>query len=592
MLSRPVAGWLLAGFAILALIVAFCERFAPANQTTFGVALSPHGSNAVVRTVAPRTPAALVLRPGDTIELTQMPLATRLRLVTEFSPPGTVLNVPVLRDGKRSLVTVRAVPLRGNGAMIRFDGSDAVFLSTATLTLLILGFIGLRRPLIATLALVYYGVDSLTAYRLAGLLSPLPDSMYGPLAALAMGFIGFIPTLALLPFVVRFTGSPAPAPKHVVRAGDAIFLLGAAALFVQPFREPMDAASWRAVDTWVPLGIFLLVLAFAGIVYQNTAGEARRRISWVIGGIAVSAMAITAYDLVVTVFSFNLNPNVVLAVSNVSQLAQCALPLALAYAILRHRVLDIGFALNRTAVYVVMTTLVVGVVSFADWLSSRLLSQQRLALAVEALITISFGFALNWIHGRTERVIDRVVFRQRHIAEKRIEYRIDALDYAASAHVVDEALATDAAAILGLSSAAVFRRLSSTVPFRRAASVAWPDSSTMLIDPDSTLVRTLRALEKPFFLDDAAIAADGFPAGAAHPILVVPILTRHELTGFVLYGNRRDGASPDPEEVSLVSRLAAAAGTAYASVEARQWRERASALEDSLRGFSAPPLPS
>jgi hypothetical protein len=67
-------------------------------------------------------------------------------------------------------------------------------------------------------------------------------------------------------------------------------------------------------------------------------------------------------------------------------------------------------------------------------------------------------------------------------------------------------------------------------------------------------------------------------------------VTQHELTGFALYGNRADGASPDPEEVSLLARLAAAAGNAYGAVEARHWRERAAELE----AYATPqaPLPA
>ena len=56
-----------------------------------------------------------------------------------------------------------------------------------------------------------------------------------------------------------------------------------------------------------------------------------------------------------------------------------------------------------------------------------------------------------------------------------------------------------------------------------------------------------------------------------------------------LYGSHTDGASPDPEEVSLLARLTASAANAYGAVEARQWRERANALEESIRPLTTAP---
>jgi len=50
----------------------------------------------------------------------------------------------------------------------------------------------------------------------------------------------------------------------------------------------------------------------------------------------------------------------------------------------------------------------------------------------------------------------------------------------------------------------------------------------------------------------------GFPDGPARSVLAIPIVAQHELLGFAIYGARRDGASLDPEEVSLEEALRAA----------------------------------
>jgi hypothetical protein len=264
------------------------------------------------------------------------------------------------------------------------------------------------------------------------------------------------------------------------------------------------------------------------------------------------------------------------------------LPLALAYAVLRHRVIDVGFALNRTLVYAVLTTSAVVVVGFVDWLSGKLISEGRLALAAEALVTIGFGVVLNSLHARIERLIDRAIFRERYVAQSRIEHRIEALAFATSEATIDAALTDDAASVLNVRSAAVFRRDDSSRPFARRRAVNWPADASLEIGDETLLIRTLRAVERPLFLADLAIDEPALPSGPAAPALAIPIATLHEVLGVVLYGNDRDGGSPDPEIVALLAKLAAAAGSAYTMVEARRWRERVAELERTIVAGSAP----
>ncbi|MDQ6825304.1 MAG: GAF domain-containing protein, partial [Candidatus Eremiobacteraeota bacterium] len=163
--------------------------------------------------------------------------------------------------------------------------------------------------------------------------------------------------------------------------------------------------------------------------------------------------------------------------------------------------------------------------------------------------------------------------------ERRIEQRIAALPYATSETSVDLAMSTEAAKLLQLNSAAVFRRADRDEPFRRVAGEGWPGESILEIDRDSLLVRTLLAQERSFFLADLAIDHQGLPHDGSRPILAVPIASQHELLGFGLYGAERDGASPDPQKVELLDRLAQAASSAYSMVEARRWRARVGELE-------------
>ncbi len=580
-MNRPIAGWILAAIALGMLVLDYLGAFSPLGLTSFGIGIIPRGHGAAVASVKPGSVAAKQgIRPGDFVDVMAMPLDDRLRLQINVSPPGTAITVPLERSGTRRIVRLVAQ----TSAKRRTTFGTAPYLIDATITLLIVALIALRRPSVAIAALVFYGLGASLTFEVSAQFSWLPAPWFTIAAVFLISAFSTLPIMALVPFIARFPSTPVTRMGIArMRAADLLFLISAVLFTFETFYEPVIFGSWGTFDFWSDALTMLVVLLFTGFVYNDARGEARRRIAWVIAGMTLSAAGFAGYNFVDTISVLGGNTGGITSIAaGVSQLMQAALPVALGYAILRHRVLDVGFVLNRTMVYGVMTALVIIVVSLVDWLTSRVISEQRWALAVEALITIGFGFALNWIHARTERLIDRIVFRARHVAEKRIEYRIGALGFAASSTSVDDAVGVESARILDLFSAAVFGRLAASEPFARRSCTAWEDAALSAVDDDSLLVRMLRSVERPIILDDAAIVLNGAPTGSARPVIAIPIVAQHELIGFALFGNRRDGALPDPEEIALLCKLCAAAGSAYGAVEARQWRERAAILERSL----------
>jgi hypothetical protein len=585
---RPLLGLALVVLAMAVLAIAWGEVFAPAVDSGFNVRFGPAGTNAVVDEIGAGSQIAdrAALRVGDVIDTSKLTLSERYRLFLRYSPPGTTIVVTTVRAGEHRAIALAAEPFRSK----RPRPSDVPFLISATVSLVVIALIAWRRPSLATAALTYWATGAITTAAATGIFSAIPDPLYGAVAASINAIFSVTPGLALLPFIVRFPHAPrTPAERTRMRIADALFVAGALVFTFQAIFEPVPFASWFVFESWIPWALAAIILAFALAVFRDAAGEERRRIGWVIVGLAVTDMGFAIFN-VVDVGS-QLRIDSVRLVLEIAQLMQMALPLALAYAILRHRVIDIGFALNRTAVYALTTTLVLALIGVVDWLVGRLLSGERFTTLVEALLTVAIGFGLNWLHGRIERLVDRIIFRQRHIAEKRIDYRIGALEYAESTASIDAALATDAPDILGLASAAVFLRASTTLPFKRNAATGWALENAIDVDPESLLVRSLRSLERAIFLDDAAIVPVNFPVGTQRPVLAIPIAAQHELIGFVLYGRHSDGASLDPEEVSLLTRLTSTASKAYGAVEARQWRERAAALEEAFRGLPSSPMP-
>jgi len=574
---NSIVGGLLTAVALVVLGFAWGEELDPLAKTSFGLGVGDNAGVPFVDSVLPGSPADRQgVKVGDGIDIADLTTSSRFRLYVG-SPPGTEVTVRIGRAGSWRPVTLRAVPNP-------LAPSRWAPVAAATITLLVVALIAYRRPSLATAALVLYGCGSVSSFVTTAELSWLADPWFGGVSIFINAALSQVPVFALFPFIVRFPHLPTTRSAVVrMHLADGIFAAAAVGFAAATILEPVAFVSWAAAYNAIGLATTLVLLVFAMLAYRDESGESRRRIGWVIAGFVVSGAAYNVIDAFgATISSAGQVSAGIVALLDFMSLLTAALPIALAYAVLRHRVLDIGFALNRGAVFAVLTTIVICIVSLVDWITGRLLSEERLALAVEALATIAVGVSLNWLHGRVERVVDQTVFRRRHLAERRIEHRIDALRFANTEGSIDDALAVDAPEILELASSAVFRRAVTGGPFLRIAAFGWSPSDIESVEPDSLLVRTVLALEKPIILADLAIDNAGFPRGSAKPTLAIPINAQHELLGFALFGNERGGGSLDPTQVTLLARLVGAASNAYGVVEARRWRTRAAELEGSL----------
>lgn len=557
--------------ALAVIALGWYEYFSPSVQGTYPVRISD-GANGprIVRIVGTaHTTAGLAV--GDAIDLSRLSFGDRRRLEVESAAPGAAIVVRINHAGRWSDRTLVAA-IRPPDDI----GNFAWPLTALTIGELIVGFIALRRPSIATAALIFAIANSISAGQAAAAFSWLPDPLFAIVAVLMLTTITTWPAIALIPFITRFPRTPATrAGRLAVRIGDALFWICGALSLVEALYEPVFLSSWSLANSIGAALITVLCCIFALLAILEARGEDRRRVGWVIAGYALSALFALAYTLIDNQYVIKGTINPLISVIYGAALGlQVVFPITLGYAVLRHRVLDIGFAINRTLVFGALTATIVIAVSFVDWLSGKLISESRLALALEAAVTVALGVALNSIHSRVEKLVDRFIFRSRYLAERRMHSAIEALAFATSERAIDTALTTEAAAILGLTCAAIYRRSASQETYQRYGAIHWPDDAAGFLDENSLLVRTIRSREQMFFIADLGVEEPALPSGEGAPVLAAPIATQHMLLGFALYGNEHGGASPDPEIIALLGRLCAAAATAYTNVEARVLRDQ------------------
>lgn len=245
------------------------------------------------------------------------------------------------------------------------------------------------------------------------------------------------------------------------------------------------------------------------------------------------------------------------------------MPITLMYAILRRHVIDVRFAISRTVVYGAITTLIVGVIAIVDWLTSQYLSGLRVALAIDALVTIALGFALHRTYNVIENAVDFLVYHRKHEAETYLKRLARSLLRADLEETIDRALVYDPYEKLELSMAALFRKNDGA--YSLVTSLGWDRRSEFKREHD--LVRFLATERARLSLGDFRQAVkDEFVESGNAPAIAIPLFEGDDLRGFALYGLHRDGTNLDPDEQEVLDLLCQTAAQAYVHVEILELR--------------------
>jgi hypothetical protein len=416
--------------------------------------------------------------------------------------------------------------------------------------------------------------------------------------AVAVGALMYL-VVFNLPFGLTFprdTQAGWSVPKRAL----LLLALGLAAgtspgLYVRPFAQdgflPRSFVTWMFVATLVTLAAVVALLR----TYRRASGEERARLKWALLGISGGLLG----NLVATAFvvlPFNLaNPLSGAALTPahwvMGAMTGFVLPFSLGYAVLRQRVVDVQFAVSRTVVFGIVSTLVLVFLAVLHWLLGRMIEHSQLAFGLEGLAAIALGLVLHRASHGINTGVDRVLFRKHHAAEERLRQVTAALPFAATEGSIAEAVVVEPTKNLELASAALFYRETSDGSLRRVLAAGWGDSHASELDADSLLVRYLQAEHGALRLDgEQPWLPDQLPEGAAHPVLAIPVVTQHALSAVILYGAHENSTLPDPDEVALLEALAKAAATSHQQMRIAQLtrevevqRIRNQQLEASLR---------
>jgi hypothetical protein len=240
-----------------------------------------------------------------------------------------------------------------------------------------------------------------------------------------------------------------------------------------------------------------------------------------------------------------------IVVGLVSSLVLLTAPVALTYAALSRRLIDVGFFLNRAAIFTIVSAIVIGAFILAEWAASAWLANttHTTSAFVGMVVALGLGISLRYIHRYVERFVDRVFFRKRHEDESALRrFGHEASYISDRSTLLERAVQMVREHTSALGVAIVVRS-------GAAAYVFATDGEQAEVSENDPGIIALRAWNQPIDLQE-------FPDSQLPGEFAFPMISRGDLVGALICGPKRDGEAYAPDESGALLVLAHGVGTA------------------------------
>ena len=506
--------------------------------------------------------AAAGVKVGDRVLFDRR--ADRMRILEAGERIGLTVN----RGGEARHIEVAA---RGVDEVSWADIATTITSWIATLLMFCVGvLIGWRRADSLPMRMLSASLLSQTMVMFYPMLPP------GALHALSTGLAGFMALAAyvcFLYFVLSYTRLL--DRPWIARAFYAYAALDVTLTIARSFTRLGYAdvpPAFSEVATILSIAAALASMTGLLLGWRRATGVRRERLAWLslcmgsiysvyVFSVGLQGLAyVKVFDSFEMIWdAFNLGAGIVM----------CAANAGLGYAVLRHRILDFGFAVNRALVYGTTSIILAALFMLAAQLINRVIRFE--AREHHIVMDIAIGLALALLARQVVRWVDprvqKIFFRRWHAAAAKLQrFRVDRIHgippEAIRAEFVDavrEYTGADGCAIYLADDDGSLRRRNSTMRDTPAQ-----------IPPDQPLAVRLLSEDGPQRL---AAAEAGLQAA-----LALPMKAHGRLIGAVLVGPRADD---DPSRPDEIAQLATSATQVGLELELRRLRQLESQLEQA-----------
>ncbi|HEY4127181.1 MAG TPA: hypothetical protein VGN70_03965 [Gammaproteobacteria bacterium] len=529
------------------------------SELPVGVALGADGAMTVTARLLLPLPSPL--RDRDRIDVASMDLDARAALGIAAHlgrvPVGKVYTLPVIRDGAILQAPIAAQPVPRHLMIMSFDSAVGFTWTLLAVISLLLIWRG-RSPAAWGMALWSAGYVLGVANRdvhldgTAGVMLQTICIVFYTLAR--AGFYLMADAL-----VARHL---APRTRLLFRLGFwTLLLIGGGThlagllLFCLAGSTTMLAPAYSLVFSWIYLIPFAMLLTG----YRTADTTERARLRWVLA----STLAIT-----VSVTFTNLMPDGLL--SNWIQISGFFVAATgIAYALLRHRVVDVSIVVDRALVYGAVTALVVGIVAAMNSLALKLALPPGAGWLLQVIVPLSLGITLGRVRRVLDQVVEQVFFRRKYQAEKALQTFARHAGHIQDAPKLLDASVREIARHLGAPAVAIYSAENNGYRrMKQAGRTRFPE----LLDADDAALVALRA-------DQEAVDLARFKSELGDDGYVFPMMVLGKLRGFIVCRNRPHERYASDER-KLLTEVAWDVGAAWRILRARDNEDLVVALAE------------
>src|ERR1700722_9499784 len=305
--------------------------------------------------------------------------------------------------------------------------------------------------------------------------------------------------------------------------------------------------------------VTIAVLSIAGVVgtYLSSASTQRQRLKWVVIGVSLGYVGIAGQEILLR---FGLFQGMGQFVTWCLVLAAFLAPLSVAYAIARHRVIDVRFVLSRGFIYLILTLMLAAALASTYWTTNVFLQQAHLAAFIQLAFAILLGVILMRVYSLMDSGIGRLFFRRHYAALQRISSLSAGLGRAESLEELERLVASEPAVALDLVAGAVYRQTPNG--WYVQVSTQCEELPTQL-RTDDPLIARMRTYAEPLRLSAHLLEKIGSSLREQSLTLAIPLHVDGALCSVLLYGAHADGSDLDPQEVSAIVALRQPAELAF-----------------------------
>jgi hypothetical protein len=493
-----------------------------------------------------------------------------------YGPPPTrpaePVQITIERDGSRfhsAIVYPPGVPYAGTEPLVALNAINALVMTAFGAILLIRGR-GNRRAVMLGMILLYLAIAATRLFT------------WSPTTAVAQArvVISILSVAAMGWFWPHFSldisgGAATLRQARLVRAGAIVLVaIGIAAatvsrLPVAPSIADAAQAGWLAFVG----GTWLFGFAIIAGNYRRNDPLARNRIQ----------IVVVAFVCYLVAQALNQSVSALLAAGyppiqgfwlGIGAAALSLIGLGvLVYAVLGQKLFDIGFALNRTLVYGVVSFILLAGFGLAEWGVEHLVPEAwhqggaLFSAGIALALFLSFHRLRDWV----EKQVERLLFSSWHRNEAALRRFASSAGHFEQAPALCRAFAEEVTRFAQGAGAALYLRKAGA-GYKRCAGKL-PGGRAAYLEDDRAFA-LMRAERRSAHLAEAHSDLPG--------VLALPMIDQGTLAGFVLLAGKPDGTAYRPDEVEVLGWATGQVGFALQALYVHELEARVATLNAQL----------